>query len=226
MKKLINIVITGGCSGLGGAIVDKLRKTSCLLTVIGRRPPRKDTRNDTQFIELDLSEDISGWKYCINDTVSKVLFISNAGVIEPIGWTNEVDRKVLEKNHNVNFYSPMLIANELSKRTKIHNIDLHIVNISTGAAVKSMPTWAAYCSSKAAAKIFLDCLGDEEEHVQVEHIDPGALNTAMQNEIRKSEIETRYGNRNFSNLKEIGGLLEPDVAAHMIINALIERKIL
>lgn len=226
MKKLINIVITGGCSGLGGAIVDNLRKTSCMLTVIGKRPPRKDTGNDIQFIELDLSEDISGWKYCINDTVSKVLFISNAGVIEPIGWTNEVDRKALEKNHNVNFYSPILIANELSKKTKIHNINLHIVNISTGAAVRSIPTWAAYCSSKAAAKIFLDCLGDEEDHVQVEHIDPGVLNTAMQHKIRKSEIETRYGNQKFSNLKEIGGLLEPDVAADKIINTLISSKIL
>lgn len=226
MKKLINIVITGGCSGLGGAIVDKLRDTSCLLTVIARRPPRKDTANDIQFIELDLSGDISGWKYCINDSVSKVLFISNAGVIQPIEWTKEVDRKALEKNYNVNFFSPMLIATELSKKTKIHNIDLHIVNISTGAAVRSIPTWAAYCSSKAAAKIFLDCLGDEEEHVQVEHIDPGVLNTAMQYEIRKSKIETRYGNRNFSNLKEIGGLLEPDVAAHKIINTLIGRKIL
>lgn len=226
MKKSINIVITGGCSGLGGAIVDNLRKTSCLLTVIGRRPPRKDTGNDIQFIELDLSEDISGWKYCVNDTESKLVFISNAGVIEPIGLTNELDRKALEKNHNVNFYSPMLIATELSKKAKIHNIDLHIVNISTGAAVRSIPTWAAYCSSKAAAKVFLDCLGDEEEHVQVEHIDPGVLNTAMQNEIRKSEIETRYGNRYFSNLKETGGLLEPAIAAHKIINTLIRKKIL
>jgi len=109
---------------------------------------------------------------------------------------------------------------------KIHNMDLHIVNISTGAAVRSIPTWAAYCSSKAAAKIFLDCLGDEEEHVQFEHIDPGVLNTAMQNEVRKSEIETGDGNRYFSNLKETGGLLEPAIAAHKIINTLIGKKIL
>ena len=226
MKKLINIVITGGCSGLGGAIVDKLRKTSCLLTVIGKRPPKKDTGNDIQFIELDLSENISGWQYCIKDTVSKVLFISNAGMIEPIMWTNEVDRKTLEKNHNVNFYSPILIANELSKKTKINNINLHIVNISTGAAVRSIPTWAAYCSSKAAAKIFLDCLGNEEGHIQVEHIDPGVLNTAMHHKIRKSEIEIRCGDQKFSNLKDIGGLLEPDFAADKIINTLIGSKIL
>lgn len=226
MKKLINIVITGGCSGLGGAIVNKLHKTSCLLTVIGRQPPRKDIRNNIHFIELDLSENISGWKYCINDTVSKVLFISNAGVIEPIGYTNEVDRKALEKNHNVNFYSPMLIAMELSKKTKFHNINLHIANISTGAAVRSIPTWAAYCSGKAAAKIFLDCLDYEEEHVQVEHIDPGVLNTEMQNKIRKTEIEIRFGNQNFSKLKESGELLEPDVAAQKIINTLIRKQIL
>jgi len=48
----------------------------------------------------------------------------------------------------------------------------------------------------------------------------------MQNEVRKSEIETRDGNRYFSNLKETGGLLEPAIAAHKIINTLIGKKIL
>ena len=158
MSKSINIVITGGCSGLGAALVDIFRKTDCFLTVIGRQAP-KNTGSNVNFIELDLSEDISGWQYFINDTVSKVLFISNAGIVEPIGWTNEIEKKALEKNHNVNFYSPILIASELSKKTKYYNIDLHIANISTGAARKALPKWAAYCSSKAAAKIYLDCLG-------------------------------------------------------------------
>ena len=113
-----------------------------------------------------------------------------------------------------------------TEETKLHKINLHIANISTGAAVKSIPTLASYYSGKAAVKIFLDYLGDEGEHVQVEHIDPGVLNTAMQNKLIKSEIETRYENRNFSKLRESGELREPDVTAQKIINTLIRKQIL
>jgi benzil reductase ((S)-benzoin forming) len=223
---LINIIITGGCNGLGGALVDKLGKINCSITIIGRHYPQKNTGNDIHFIELDLSEDISGWKYCINNTASKVLFISNAGVIEPIGSSSEIDQKSLKINHNVNFYSPILIASELSIKTKLNNIDLNIANISSGASVRSIPKWAAYCSSKAAARSFLDCLSEEEAHVQVQHLDPGVLDTDMQKKIRKSEIESKCENRFFSKLKENGELLKPDIAAQKIINELIRKQML
>lgn len=220
MSKSTNIVITGGCNGLGGALVEILRKSNFLLTVIGREAPNNIGR-DVNFLKLDLSKDISNWQYSIPASVSQVLFISNAGIIEPIGRTDEIEKKALEKNHNVNFHSPILIASELSKKTKYHNINLRIANISSGAAIKALPNWAAYCSSKAAAKIYLDCLAAEEAHVKVEHIDPGALNTDMQKKIRNLEIELDSKDRIFSKLKANGGLLEPDIAAQNIIKKLI-----
>ena len=217
---MLNVVITGGCGGLGGAIVDNLHQTDLLLTVIGRQVP-SNIGKDINFIKLDLSEDISGWQYSVIDGVSKVLFISNAGIIDPIGPTDEIEKKTLEKNHNVNFYSPILIASELSKKTRNHNINLYIANISSGAASRALPRWAAYCSSKSAAKIALDCLSEENSHITVEHIDPGVMNTGMQKKIRNSENEVVSEARVFSNLKAKGELLEPDVVAKKIIKRLI-----
>ena len=98
---------------------------------------------------------------------------------------------------------------------------MHIANISSGAARKAMPNWAAYCSSKAAAEIYLDCLAIEESHVTVEHIDPGTLNTDMQKKIRDLEIELDGKDRIFSNIKENGGLIEPTHAAQNIISKLV-----
>jgi len=217
---MLNVVITGGCSGLGGAIVNILHQTDLLLTVIGRQAPN-NIGKDINFIKLDLSQDISGWQYSVIDGVSKVLFISNAGIIDPIGPTDEIGKKELKKNHNVNFYSPISIASELSKKTRNHNINLYIANISSGAASKALPRWAAYCSSKAAAKIAFDCLSAENSHITVEHIDPGVLNTSMQKKIRNSENEIASEARVFSNLKASGKLLEPDVVAKKIIKRLI-----
>jgi len=128
---MLNVVITGGCSSLGGAIVDILQRTDVLLTVIGRQSTSNKRANDC-FVELDLSDDKSGWKYNNFKFVSKVLFISNAGII-----------------------------------------------------------------------------------------DPGVLNTTMQQKIRNSESRLFPEECIFSNLTTNGGLLEPQVTAQKIINKMI-----
>ena len=183
---MINVVLTGGRTGLGRAFVDELDKAGVITTIIGRQAPY-GLDNKFEFVELDLSGDISEWRYDIKKNVSEIVFISNAGSIDPICQTSEISISALQKSFNINFASPLLIASELSKKTEKLNLSLQIANISTGAALRAVPTWASYCSSKAAARVALDCLALENEHVKVEHIDPGLVNTGMQQKIAATE---------------------------------------
>lgn len=82
------------------------------------------------------------------------------------------------------------------------------------------------CISKAAATGYLDCLAEKEAHVKVEHIDPGALNTDMQKQIRNSEIEFDCETRIFSKLKKNGARLKPDVAAKKTTKPLIGKRMI
>lgn len=183
---MINVVLTGGRNGLGRAIVDELDKAPVTTTVIGRQAP--DRLDDNfEFVRLDLSHDISQWRYKIKKNVSEIVFISNAGSIDPICQTSQISFLALQKSFNINFASPLMIASELSKKTEKLNLNLRIANISTGAALRAVPCWASYCSSKAAARIALDCLALENEHVTVEHIDPGLINTDMQRKIASAK---------------------------------------
>ena len=217
---MINVVITGGCSGLGGAIVDFLCREEVVLTVIGRTEPRSLRASD-HFVKLDLSRDISSWRYGSADCVSKLIFISNAGTIDPIGSTSEISISDLRINYNINCFSPFLIAAELSRESKRREIKLHIANISSGAANRALPRWAAYCSSKAATKMALDCLSSENDHVTVDHIDPGVLDTNIQRSIRSFEAQLAPKDRVFSNIKANGGLLQPKFSAEKIVRKLI-----
>ena len=61
---------------------------------------------------------------------------------------------------------------------------MRIINISTGAARKPFAGLSAYCASKAAALMLLDCLAKERPDVDISHVDPGVFDSDMQLALR------------------------------------------
>ena len=214
--KLIHFFISGTSSGLGLSLYRTLSKKNFLITVLGRHKPINLKRKDI-FLSMDLSLKIK-FKYKINKNVSKVIFLSNAGMIDPIKPAEKIDTNLLKGNHNVNFISPFLISSELVRATKQRKVKLYIVNISSGAASRAIAGWSSYCSSKAAIKIALDCIAAESSHVTVEHIDPGLLDTNMQKRIRSSEKKHYPNQQYFTNLHQHKLLKKPETVAAEIIN--------
>lgn len=214
--KLIHFFISGASSGLGLSLYSALSKKNFLITVIGRCAPI-NLRGKDIFLFADLSSEMK-FKYKINKNVSKVIFLSNAGTIDPVESAEKIDINLLKSNHNVNFFSPFLIASELVRATKQRKVNLHIVNISSGAASRAIAGWSSYCSSKAAIKIALDCIAAESNHVTVDHIDPGVLDTNMQQKIRSSEKKNYPNHQYFTNLHQQKLLKKPVTVAAKIVN--------
>ena len=213
---MINIFISGASSGLGLSMYRALILKNVFITVLSRTVP-KNLRAKDKYLFTDFSRKIN-IKYKPNKRISKVIFLSNAGIIEPIGPADKIDEKQLRRNNNINFFSPFIIASELTRGTKSQKIPLHIINISSGAANKPIAGWAAYCSSKSAIKIALECIAAENKHVTVEHVNPGVLDTNMQHKIRSSEIKIIPERQYFTNLYKKGLLKKPESAANVIIN--------
>jgi len=213
---MTHIFISGASSGLGSSLYNELIKKDVIITVIGRKPPL-ELRPKDNFILMDLSQKIE-IKLTIDRNASKIIFISNAGIIEPIKLATDVDIDLLKINHQVNFVGPFMIAKELTKITSKKNINLHIINISSGASNKAIGGWSAYCSSKAAVKIALDCLEKENNHVNIEHINPGGLDTEMQKKIRSSDEKDMQNRQDFINLYKEGLLKKPKLAASEIVD--------
>ncbi|HEX6304157.1 MAG TPA: SDR family NAD(P)-dependent oxidoreductase, partial [Anaerolineales bacterium] len=83
----------------------------------------------------------------------------------------------------------------------------------SGAAVKVVEGWSAYCSAKAALNHFNRILASEEDAITAIAFRPGAIDTEMQATIREEGGEGMPENAHarYLRLHEQGKLLPPEV---------------
>lgn len=222
------IIVTGVSRGLGFELFDLLVATSARPIALGRRiDPRHETaaaRNACGFVAADLSElpsleqiDLAG---VLPQAADEIVLISNAGVVEPVGTLDTINSASLATAFAINALAPAILARKLLATVGTHGTRLRILNISTGAARRPLPGLAAYCASKAAAVMMLDCLAAERPDVAVEHIDPGVLDTDMQTTLRGADDQALPVRQMFASFETDAKLRLPrDVAREILARA-------
>lgn len=187
-----SIVLTGASQGLGKAVCETLRSeifAGDQRILIGRSATEGPGSAET-FLQRDLSQDrFDADGILIAPDVARLIFVNNAGTVEPIASFARIDPIELHKAMNVNFASPLAIAQHLARVARARSIPLLVLNVTSGAALRPVAGWTAYCTSKAAIRSALDVLALEEESVSVLHFDPGVIDTPMQARIRQSAPE-------------------------------------
>ncbi|KAM0741246.1 hypothetical protein ACQRIT_004103 [Beauveria bassiana] len=93
-----------------------------------------------------------------------------------------------------------------------------IVWVSSGAAVKTYQAWGGYGSSKAAINSLSSHLAAEEKDITSIAIQPGRVDTDMQQLIRDTGSDTmdKAVYDTFVQAKETGGLLRPEQPGNVI----------
>jgi NAD(P)-dependent dehydrogenase (short-subunit alcohol dehydrogenase family) len=87
-----------------------------------------------------------------------------------------------------------------------------IVNISTGAASRPVPSWSGYCATKAGFLLLTSTLAAEEPDITCVSLRPGVIDTDMQGHIRKHRHHMPHELAEYFNgLKEKGELEPPEV---------------
>ena len=212
------ILLTGFSSGLGQALHHTLliNNRRDRLVFLGRKK-QKNTQS-ASYLYADLSDKNYQW---LNDTTwdcyaGDILLINNAGTVLPVGNLPDIACETMEQNIYINLLSPMkLIAILATVANK-----LKIINISSGAANAPIHYWASYCAAKAGMKSFLNTI-ELEENITVVHIDPGVLDTKMQEDIRRHA--SRYQELEyFVNLKLENKLRKTSEVADKIYRDYIE----
>jgi len=109
--------------------------------------------------------------------------INNAGTIEPIAPIAAADVAAWQANWAVNLLGPL----QLIQATLPHLRQRRgrIINVSSGAAEYGLPGWGAYCAAKGALNQLTRVLAEEEPLVTAVALRPGAVDTAMQQQIRE-----------------------------------------
>jgi NAD(P)-dependent dehydrogenase (short-subunit alcohol dehydrogenase family) len=182
-------LITGGTSGIGRAVANKLAQLGVHVLVIGRNVERgektiaeiRTAGGQADFISSDL-RDASSARQVARRAVElgngRVdILINNAGVY-PFGPTHETTEESFDKVYSLNVKVPYFLVAELAplmaKRGKGA-----IVNLSTMVADYGAPGMSLYGSSKAAINLLTKVWTAEygPSGVRVNAVSPGPTRT-------------------------------------------------
>ena len=115
--------------------------------------------------------------------------INNAGVIEPIASVAESDPAIWARNIEINLTGAFNPIRALLPRM-IAAGGGTIVNVSSGAAMRPLEGWSAYCSGKAGLAMLTRAIALENPSngIRVFGFQPGTTDTDMQVAIRASGV--------------------------------------
>lgn len=219
------IIITGANRGLGKALVDLALKDENTVIVSLSRSLHEQHENISSdklvFIKTDLSEPFSN--SFLEQVKNKILpdtvlyFFNNASIILPITKIGSFKDLDIETSIKVNVQYPVNLINALMSHFPKNKTVL--VNISSGAGNNPIPYWSLYGAAKAYMKLFFKVLEEEnkESNCTFYSIDPGVLDTGMQESIRKNDFPKQDY---FKALKEENKLIQPEDAAKTIFTTI------
>ena len=182
-------LITGGTSGIGRAVANKLAQLGIHVLVVGRNRERGDKAvaeiravgGKADFISSELRDASTARavaKRAIELGGGQVdILINNAGIF-PFGPTHEMTEEVFDSVYSLNVKAPYFLVAELAplmaKRGKGA-----IVNVSTMVADYGAPGMSLYGSSKAAINLLTKAWAAEygPRGVRVNAVSPGPTRT-------------------------------------------------
>lgn len=110
--------------------------------------------------------------------------VNNAGIWGPKGRIEEIAWEEWQYAVEVNLFGVVHVCRSVIPLFRQHGYG-KIVNLSGGGATAPMPHLSAYAATKAAVVRFTETLAGEvrDAHIDVNAMAPGALNTAMLDEL-------------------------------------------
>jgi NAD(P)-dependent dehydrogenase (short-subunit alcohol dehydrogenase family) len=112
------------------------------------------------------------------------ILVNNAGIYGPKGPIEQVDWSSWVRAIEINLLGSVLVAREVIPQLR-RTGGGKVIQLSGGGATQPLRGLSAYAASKAAVVRFMETLALElaDDHVDVNSIAPGALNTRMLDEL-------------------------------------------
>ena len=219
-------LVTGASKGIGREVSLALARAGVRVVLLARNSSElEQTTADVQAIAPDsyATPCDLGVPATIEEATQTILasedaihgIVHNAGDIHPIkplfgadagDWARSMMVNVVGVQHLTQALAPVLQGE--------HRV--RVTTISSGAALRPLASWSAYCTAKAGLDMWTRCLAEEgrEHNITAVSVAPGIVDTAMQTTIRSASEEDFPLRANFVGYHEDGQLSDPeDVAA-------------
>jgi NAD(P)-dependent dehydrogenase (short-subunit alcohol dehydrogenase family) len=190
-------LITGASRGLGLALARALGSRGWSLVIDARGSEALEaaraelaTGTDVRAVAGDVADE-SHLRRLIGEARSLGgldLVVNNASLVgpSPQPTLEGYPLEVLEDVFRANVLAPLRLI-QLTLPLLRDAADGRIVNVTSDAAVEAYEGWGGYGSSKAALEQLSNVLAAELPHLRVYWVDPGDMNTQMQQEAYPGE---------------------------------------
>jgi len=196
MKNPQSILITGASGGIGAALARAYAAPGVALALTGRDARRLDAvaadcraagaAVETALLDVTDQDAIAFWVTAIDRANPLDLVIANAGVqgggLVPGGGGESLSevRRIMGTNFGGTCNTIHAVIPLMRSRRRGQ-----IALISSLAAIRGLPYFAAYCASKAALKSYGEALGSwlRPEKIAVSVVLPGFVETAMSRQL-------------------------------------------
>lgn len=194
------MIVTGASRGIGEAAAHALAAEGAKLMLTARDGARtadvaaaiNAAGGTAAAMACDVS-DYAAFEKLVAATVEKFgnvdVLVNNAGIIDPIARLEDSDPAAWARNIQIN-----LIGAYNAVRAVITGMIANgggtVINISSGAAIRPLEGWSAYCAGKAGMHMMTRAIALEtaEKGIRVFGFQPGTTDTDMQGLIRASGI--------------------------------------
>lgn len=185
-----NALITGASRGLGLALARQLAQNGWGLVIDARGKDaleeiRRELSEKTKVIaipgDITLESHRKKLARAADELEGLDALINNASLLGPSPQPSllEYPLDVLEKVYKTNIIAPLALIQTLHPALKL---DACVMNITSDAGVEAYEGWGGYGSSKAALEHLSHIFAEENPSLRVYWVDPGDMQTQMQQE--------------------------------------------
>ena len=237
-------IVTGATGGLGKALSDSILNKGGKLLFVARDLKKInsfiDTIENSKFSSLfkfqgDLSkeEDLQNTETLIqeiietNNDIEEVFLFNNASIIEPISLIKDVNFNEIKNALVLNIATAYTLSTALIRiKQNKPMLKLNIINISSGVSINAVKGWSAYCISKAGLNMLSKCIAIENETEEIFSlsINPGAIDTGMQEKIRNADSVEIPATKKFETMYNEGKLQNPKDVADKLFRILASNE--
>ncbi len=224
-------VLTGVSRGLGAALFDELYRAGDRLLALGRTFTDRQRRladEDPDRVRLRPTDLAAPALLPTEDELaefyagaSRAALVHNAAVIQPLGALGTLPADDVVQAVTVNVTAPVLLT-EAALRAVPDGCGIDVVYVTSHATRRISGGRVLYSATKRAAEMYMEGLAaqhDGDDRVVAVCVDPGIMDTAMQQALRDHARSGGYipdGER-YVRLAEEGELPDPVEVARRIV---------
>jgi NAD(P)-dependent dehydrogenase (short-subunit alcohol dehydrogenase family) len=175
-RPLGTVLVTGGASGLGAAIVDAVADAGGEPVVIDLNPPREGV--DHEIVDLSRSADAEAAVERLAERHGGLNGVVTAAGTDSCGRIDEVDRDQWERVIAVNLLGTAAVVR--AALTHLEDVSGTVVTVASTLGFRALSDATAYCASKFGVVGFSRALAAETAgRVGVTMLVPGGMQTAF-----------------------------------------------